>query len=58
MRMLGSAAGGALMGAVLNAFGSDPDHLHIAIAAVFVVAALIALFPATIGRPKVSARTL
>ncbi|MBV9893089.1 MAG: MFS transporter [Chloroflexi bacterium] len=56
MRMLGSAAGGALMGAVLNAIGSDPDHLRLSIAAIFSLAALIALVPATIGRPKVWAR--
>ena len=56
MRMLGSAAGGALMGALLNAIGSDPDHLRLSIAAIFGMAALLALFPATIGRPKVAAR--
>jgi MFS family permease len=55
MRMIGSAAGGALMGAVLNAIGSDADHLRLAISAVFTLSAVIALFPATIGRPKVSA---
>jgi hypothetical protein len=46
------------MGAVLNAIGSDPDHLRLSITAIFSLAALVALFPATIGRPKVSARTL
>jgi Na+/melibiose symporter-like transporter len=56
MRMLGSAAGGALMGALLSAIGSDPGHLRLSITAIFGLAALIALFPATIGRPKVSAR--
>jgi MFS family permease len=56
MRMLGSAAGGALMGALLNAIGSDPAHLRFSIAAVFGLAALIALFPATLGRPRVPAR--
>jgi MFS family permease len=56
MRMIGSAAGGALMGAVLNAIGSDADHLHLAISAIFTLTAVIALFPATIGRPKVSAQ--
>jgi MFS family permease len=56
MRMLGSAAGGALMGAILNAIGSDPDHLRLSITAIFSTMALIALFPATIGRPKVGAR--
>ncbi len=54
MRMLGGAAGGALMGAVLNAIGSDPDHLRLSIAAIFSLTTLIALFPATIGRPKIS----
>ena len=58
MRLLGSAAGGALMGAVLNAIGTDPDHLRLSITAIFSLAALVALFPATIGRPKLSARTL
>jgi MFS family permease len=57
MRMLGSAAGGALMGAVLNAIGSDPDHLRLSITAIFSLAAVIALVPATIGRPKVSVRS-
>lgn len=56
MRMLGSAAVGALMGAVLNAIGTDPDHLRVSITAIFSLAALIALVPATIGRPRVSAR--
>jgi predicted MFS family arabinose efflux permease len=56
MRMLGSAAGGALMGAVLNGIGSDADHLRVSIAAIFSLAAVIGLVPATIGRPKVSAR--
>jgi MFS family permease len=56
MRMLGSAAGGALMGALLNAIGSDPDHLRLSITAIFSMAALLALWPATFGRPKVSVR--
>jgi MFS family permease len=56
MRMLGSAAGGALMGALLNAIGSDPDRLRVSITAIFALAALIGLFPATIGRPRVSVR--
>jgi len=58
MRLLGSAAGGALLGAALNAIGTDPDHLRTSIAAIFSLSALIALFPATLGRPRVSARTL
>jgi hypothetical protein len=56
MRMLGSAAGGALMGAVMNAIGSDPDHLRLAITAVFLLATLIALWPATLGQPKIPER--
>jgi hypothetical protein len=55
MRLLGGAAGGALMGAVLNAIGSDPEHLRTSITAVFVLGALIALWPATLGRPKIPA---
>jgi hypothetical protein len=58
MRMLGSASVGALMGAVLNAIGTDPDHLQVSIAAIFSLTGLIALFPATIGRPKVAARSV
>ena len=56
MRMLGSASVGALMGAVLNAIGTDGDHLRMSITAIFTLTGLIALFPATLGRPKVSAR--
>jgi len=56
MRMLGSAAGAALMGAVLNAIGSDSGHLRLSIAAVFALAALLALFPATLGRPRIPLR--
>jgi MFS family permease len=55
-RMLGSAAGGALLGAVLNFFGSDPAHLQTAITAIFGVVCVVALFPATLGRPRVSER--
>jgi MFS family permease len=55
-RMLGSAAGGALLWALLNAVGSDSAHLQQAIAAVFLVAGLVALFPATLGRPRVAER--
>ena len=57
MRMLGSAAGGALMGALLNAIGSDAEHLRLSITAIFVMAAIIALWPATFGRPKVEVRS-
>jgi hypothetical protein len=51
--MVGLAAVGALTGAVLNAIGSDPEHLRLSITAIFSLAALLALFPATIGRPKI-----
>jgi MFS family permease len=56
MRMLGSAAVGALMGALLNAIGTAPGQLHLAIAAIFSLTALIALWPTTLGRPRVSQR--
>jgi MFS family permease len=56
MRMIGGAAAGALMGAVLNAIGPDEEHLPYAIAAIFLLCALIAAWPATFGAPKVSAR--
>jgi MFS family permease len=55
-RMLGSAAGGALLGALLNFVGSDPGHLRTAVVAIFSVVCVVALFPATLGRPKVSER--
>jgi MFS family permease len=55
-RMLGSAAGGALLGALLNFVGSDPVHLQTAVTAVFGVVCVMALFPATLGRPRVSER--
>jgi MFS family permease len=57
MRMLGSAAGGALMGALLNALGADPEHLRLSITAIFLVVPVLALWPATIGRPKVVERS-
>jgi hypothetical protein len=53
MRMLGSAAFGALMGAVLNFIGTDADHLRSAISVIFILVAVIALWPATFGRPRV-----
>ena len=56
MRMLGGAAAGALMGALLNAIGSDPEHLRTSITVIFLVCAAIALWPATLGRPKVEVR--
>jgi MFS family permease len=55
-RMLGSAAGGALLGALLNFVGSDPAHLQTAVTAIFGVVCVLALFPATLGRPRVSQR--
>jgi predicted MFS family arabinose efflux permease len=56
MRMLGSAAVGALMGALLNAIGTAPGQLHLAIAAIFSLTAVIALWPATFGRPRIGQR--
>jgi len=53
-RLLGSAAGGALMGALLHGIGSDPAHITTGIAAVFALAAAFAIMPATLLRPKVS----
>jgi predicted MFS family arabinose efflux permease len=57
MRMLGAAASGALMGAVLNAIGAGPSELPRAMVAVFALTSLIALWPATLGRPKVAPRS-
>ncbi len=57
MRMIGGAAAGALMGAVFNAIGTDPEHLRASIAAIFGLCSLIALWPATVGAPKVEARS-
>ncbi|HEY3059260.1 MAG TPA: MFS transporter [Chloroflexota bacterium] len=56
MRMLGSAAWGALMGALLNAIGTDPGQLRTSIAAIFALSAIVALWPATFGRPRVEQR--
>jgi hypothetical protein len=44
------------MGALLNAIGSDPGHLQLSIAAIFGLAGLLALFPATFGRPQIPER--
>ncbi len=51
-RMLGSAAGGALMGAVLHGIGADAGHLWTAISAIFLLGATFALMPATLLRPR------
>ena len=51
-RLVGSAAGGALMGAVLHGVGADPDHLRTTISAIFLVGCLFALMPATLLRPR------
>jgi len=51
-RMLGSATGGALMGALLNGIGSDTGHLPAAIGAVFLLVMALALWPATFGMPR------
>jgi MFS family permease len=56
MRLLGGATGGAIMGAVLNVIGSDADHLRTSIVTIFVLAAIIALWPATFGQPKIPPR--
>jgi MFS family permease len=56
MRLLGGAAGGALMGAVLNFVGSDESNLRTSIACIFALSALIALWPATFGHPKIPHR--
>jgi MFS family permease len=56
MRMIGGAAAGALMGALLNAIGPAPEHLRASIAAIFGLCSLIALWPATLGAPKVGVR--
>ncbi|MDE3077869.1 MAG: MFS transporter, partial [Chloroflexota bacterium] len=51
-RMLGSASGGALMGALLLAIGPDAQHLPRAIASIFLLVAILALWPATFGMPR------
>jgi MFS family permease len=51
-RLLGSAAGGALMGAVLHGIGADSSRIRLAITAIFLLAALFAVQPATLLRPK------
>jgi MFS family permease len=56
VRFVGSAAGGALMGALLNGIGADPDHLRLSIVAIFLLAFLFGLWPATFGRPNVEQR--
>ena len=43
------------MGAVLNAIGSDAAQLSTSITAIFLLSALIALWPATLGQPKIPA---
>ncbi len=51
-RMLGSAAGSALMGALLHGIGADPDHIRTAIVAIFVLSAAFTMLPATFLRPR------
>lgn len=52
MRLIGAASGAALMGAVVHAIGIDPIHLRTSMTGVFLLMAAIALWPATLGRPK------
>lgn len=52
-RLLGAAAGGALMGALLHALGAGPERIRFSIAAVFALGAFFALMPATLLRPAV-----
>lgn len=54
-RILGSACGGALMGALLHGIGADPEHMQTSISAIFTLAAVIAIMPATLLRPKLPA---
>jgi sugar phosphate permease len=56
VRFVGSAAGGALMGALLNAIGADPAHIRTSIIAIFVLVVALGLWPATLGRPDVDPR--
>jgi len=52
IRLLGSAAGAAIMGALLHLIGADPGHLRTSIVAIFLFMACLALWPATLGRPR------
>jgi len=51
-RMLGSACGGALMGAILEGVGADQAHLALAITAIFVLVAALGFSALTFARPK------
>lgn len=52
IRLVGSAAGAALMGAILQAIGADAAHLRTSIIVIFIVVAAFGLWPATFGRPR------
>ena len=52
VRYVGSAAGGALMGALLNGIGAGPADLPRSIVAIFLLVFLFGLWPATFGRPR------
>jgi predicted MFS family arabinose efflux permease len=57
VRTLGVGVGSALMGALLELFGTEGEQLRLALAAIFALAAVIALWPATFGRPSVPERS-
>ncbi|HVA23091.1 MAG TPA: MFS transporter, partial [Chloroflexota bacterium] len=56
VRYVGSAGGGALMGALLNGIGADPAHLPLSIVAIFLMVFFLGLWPATLGRPHIGER--
>jgi len=56
VRYVGSAGGGALMGALLNGIGADPAHLRLSIVAIFLLVFVLGLWPATLGRPRLGDR--
>jgi len=52
LRTLGGALGGALMGALLHLLGAAGDMLRLSIVAIFLLATVLALWPATFGQPR------
>ncbi|HLY63935.1 MAG TPA: MFS transporter, partial [Chloroflexota bacterium] len=52
MRLIGSAAGAALMGALLHAIGAEQPRLQTSITAIYLLMAFIALCAATVRRPR------
>ncbi len=56
LRLVGAAASGAIMGALLNGLGADQAHLRTSLMAVFAFAAIIAFSLATVLRPRIPAR--